>query len=176
MSVLIDGTNLVAIQMFFVEVENRNGGESFYFIRNQSDFEDWKAKGYKTQEEFDKIKSSASNSPGMPAVKEGDSKKIISELTTWWSRMSWREQNMTYSRCLKQVTGSDGEQKTVLDSILFRDAKLKICLKKWNLKNDSNEEVPITEQVIDSLVPEVASELLFNFEKVTEASEDDLKN
>ena len=90
--------------------------------------------------------------------------------------MTWKEQNQIYSRCLRQIPEAEGKTRTELDMIMYRDMKLKTCLKKWDLKGDNQQDIPITENIIDQLVPEVAQELLNNFEKVTEASEDDLKN
>ena len=119
------------------------------------------------------------NKPGMPEQPPKppqDPKKVILVLRTWWSRMTWKEQNQIYSRCLKQVPIADGKTRTELDMIAYRDMKLKICLKKWDLKDENKQDVQITENIIDQLVPEVAQELLNNFEMVTEASEEDLKN
>lgn len=91
--------------------------------------------------------------------------------------MTWKEQNQIYSRCLRQIAGTEGGgARTELDMISYRDQKLKTCLKKWDLKDDKGQDYPVSESVIDQLVPEVAQELLSNFELVTEASEEDLKN
>jgi len=57
--------------------------------------------------------------------------------------------------------------------ILYRDMKLKTCLKRWDFKDNGNE-VSINEHIIDNLFPEVAQELLSSFEKVTEAGDEEL--
>ncbi len=177
MSILIDASNLVAIQIFYVEEEKQNGGTVFHFMRSKDEFEEWKAKGYATQEEFDKSKQkSAITDPGMPESPQIDPDKIIKSLSTWWSKMSWKEHNSSNSKCVKLVTGPDGDQLTVFDNLAFRDLKLKTCLKKWSLTDRDGKEVPVSEMVVDMLVPEVAQELLSNFEKVTEISEEDLGN
>ncbi len=177
MSILMDSSNLVAIQIFYVEEKKKQGGEVFHFMRSQEEFDEWARKGYVTQEEFDKAQQKgAVKDPGMPEAADLDPEKVIQSLTTWWSKMSWKEQNNVYSQCLKQITGTDGTQRTVLDSLAFRDLKLKTCLKKWSLTDKENQEVPVSEMVIDMLVPEVAQELLYSFEKVTEISEEDLGN
>ena len=58
--------------------------------------------------------------------------------------------------------------------ISYRDLKLKVCLKKWDLKDDNKQDIQVSESIIDQLVPEVAQELLNNFEEVTEASEEQM--
>lgn len=174
MSILIDASNLVTIAIFYVEEKKKQGGTVFYFMKSQDEFEEWKSKGYITQEEFDKTKQPIN--PGMPEAPQVDPEKIIQSLTTWWSKMSWKEQNLSYSRCLKQIVGPEGEQINTLDTLMLRDMKLKTCLKKWDLKDKEGQEVPVNDMVIDMLVPEVAQELLSSFERVTEIREDDLKN
>jgi len=90
--------------------------------------------------------------------------------------MTWKEQNQIYSRCLRNTAAADGTTRTELDGISYRDMKLKTCLKKWDFKDDKGEEIPVSESVIDRMVPEVAQKLLETFESVTEASEEDLGN
>lgn len=176
MSILMDSSNLIAIQIFYIEEKKKQGGSIFRFMKNQEEFDEWKRKGYVTQEEFDKAQQKGNIDPGMPESPSLDPEKIIQSLSTWWSKMSWKEQNSTYSRCLKQVTGPDGDQITILDTLAFRDLKLKTCLKKWSLTDNEGQEVPVSEMVVDMLVPEVAQELLTSFERVTEISEEDLGN
>jgi len=176
MSILIDASNLVAIQVFYIEEKSKHGGSVFHFIRSQDEFEEWKQKGYITQEDFDKFSQTHQLEPGMPESPKHDPEKVIQGLQTWWSKMSWKEHNSIYSQCLKQVNGPDGIPQTILDMLSFRDMKLKTCLKKWSLTDGEGQEIPVSPIVIDRLVPEVAQELLSSFEKVTEISEDDLKN
>ncbi len=187
MSIVLDPSkNFVTIQLMYIEeLDSKHGNVKYYFINSRAEFDSWKAKGYLTVEEMEKSKAVPApnppqkEQPGMPVQPSKppqDPTKIISILRTWWSRMTWKEQNQVYSRCLRQVTGTEGKTRTELDMIAYRDIKLKTCLKKWDLKDEMKQEVPITETIIDQLVPEVAQELLNNFEMVTEASEEDLKN
>jgi len=186
MSIVLDPSkNFVTIQLMYIEEQDsKHGNTRYYFINSRTEFDNWKSKGYLTEEEMEKVIEPASapappKEPGMPvqpAQPPQDPTKIISVLRTWWSRMTWKEQNQIYSRCLKQVTGAEGKTRTELDMISYRDMKLKTCLKKWDLKDENKQDVPITELIVDQLVPEVAQELLNNFEMVTEAGEEDLKN
>ena len=112
----------------------------------------------------------------MPKKPTIDPKKTINILRTWWSRMTWKEQNIIYARCLRQSTDVEGRVRSEIDMIAFRDLKLKSCLKKWDLKNDAGQDVSISDSMIDNLYPEVAQELLNTFEKITEATGDELKN
>ena len=186
MSIVLDPSkNFVTIQLMYIEEKDaKHGNTRYHFVNSRAEFDNWKAKGYLTEEEMEKAvavpaPSPKKEQPGMPvqpAVPPQDPTKIISVLRTWWSRMTWKEQNQIYSRCLKQVHVEEGKTRTELDMISYRDLKLKTCLKKCDLKDESKQEVPITENIIDQLVPEVAQELLSNFEMVTEASDDQLKN
>lgn len=186
MSIVLDPSkNFVSIQLMYIEEQDsKHGNARYYFINSRADLDNWKSKGYLTEEDMGKAAdvpapSPKKEQPGMPvqsAKPPQDPTKIISVLRTWWSRMTWKEQNQIYSRCLRQVPGTEGKTRTELDMISYRDMKLKTCLKKWDLKDDAKQEISVTENIIDNLVPEVAQELLNNFEMVTEASEDDLKN
>ena len=189
MSIVLDPSkNFVAIQIMYIEeIDEKHGNARYYFINSRADFDNWKAKGYLTEAEMSEVlsepdpppRTAQKSQPGMPVQPPKppqDPKKMISVLKTWWSRMTWKEQNQIYSNCLHQVAVAEGRPRTELDMISYRDQKLKTCLKKWDLKDDNGQDMPITENIIDQLVPEVAQELLNSFELITEASEDDLKN
>lgn len=181
--VLDPSKNFVAIQIMYIEQENeKHGNSTYHFIGSRAEFDTWKNKGYSTADELSKQqledKPKEANQPGMPLKPPLDPKKVISILRTWWSRMTWKEQNVIYSRCIRQIPSesASGGTRTEMDMITYRDLKLKTCLKKWDLKDDNGQDIAVNENVIDNLVPEVAQELLNNFELVTEASENDLKN
>ncbi len=180
MPILLDpNKQFVNIQLYYVEEIKKHGNSVFHFIRNAQEMEEWKTKEYRTQEEFDKEKSIASTqekAPGMPVKSSPDPKKIIESITTSWRRMTWKDQNVIFSKCLKTIPGSDGAMHTELDTIQYRDLKLKTCLKKWDVKDDQGKEVSVNDDVIDILTPEVAQELINNFEQITEASAEELKN
>lgn len=184
MSIVLDPSkNFVAIQIRYIEEQDeKHGNVRYHFINSRAEFDKWRTKGYLTETEMSEELSGPNpdpvqkNQPGMPLQPPKppqDPKKIISVLKTWWSRMTWKEQNQIYSRCLRQV-GAEGKTRTEMDMISYRDLKLKTCLKKWDLKDDNGQEMPITDTIVDQLVPEVANELLSNFELVTEASEEQM--
>ncbi len=176
MGILLDPSkNVVKILVMYIEeIDTKHGNDKFYFIQSRDDLEKWKRKGYLTQDEFD-TENQPEEKPGEAVKVKPDPNKIIKSLHTYWTRMNWKEQNVIYSRCLKQNTNAEGKTNMDLDGILYRDMKLKTCLKKWSLM-DNGSEVPVNDANIDTLVPEVATELLRQFEEVTEASDDDLKN
>lgn len=179
MSILLDpNKDFVSIKLVYVEQKNQNGHSVFHFMQSRQDLDLWKGKGYMTAAEMETAKNETSGitSPGMPQKPTVDESKLISELGTYWTPLTWKDQNAIYARCLHQTTTLEGKTQTELDGISYRDMKLKKCLKKWDHKDDQGQEVPITEMVIDNLVPEVAQELLSNFEQVTELTEDQLKN
>ena len=171
MSIVLDPSkNFVTIQIMYIEEQDsKHGNTRYHFVNSRAEFEKWKAKGYLTEEEMNKATAAPAPDPGKrdqpgmpvkPPQPPQDPTKVV----------------QIYSRCLRQVPGAEGRTRTELDMIAYRDMKLKTCLKKWDLKDDNKQDVPITENIIDQLVPEVAQELLSNFELVTEASEDQLGN
>ncbi len=176
MSIILDPSkNFVTVQIMYIEeTDDKHGSTTFHFIKNREDFDEWKAKGYLTSDEFtQKNLAPANPEPGMPEQPTHDPNKIINILRTWWSRMSWKEQNQVYAQCLKVSTDDEGKSKTELDMISFRDFKLKTCFKKWDYK-ENGVDIPLTPQVVDNLYPEVAQELLNNFERITEATDEEL--
>jgi len=178
MSILIDSSKeFVTIQIWYVEERNqRNGISQFHFIRNKNDNEFWRSQGYIPITELEqKQQLQKPEAPGVALKPEHDPQKVIKVLKTWWSQMSWREANDLYSRCVKRSTDANGEVRTELDAIAFRDQKLKTCLKRWDYQ-ENGVEVPCTPTTIDSLYPEVAQELITQFESLTEPSDEQLKN
>lgn len=172
MGMLIDsGKSFISILILYIEEPKKHGGSLFHFIRSPTDLEDWKKKGFNTVEEIQQVKpETQDNTPGMPIKQTKiDPTKKIETLKTWWQRLTWKDQNNIFAKCLTQKPLEDGRIQTSLDTIKYRDMKLKTCLKRWDLRNEQGAEIPVTEVVIDSLVPEVAAELLNNFERVMES-------
>jgi len=182
MSIVLDPSkSFISIETYYIEEHKPHGNSIFHFLDKSQDFETWKNKGFKTQSEINQLAMPKTErqgpSTGVPISKQSvvfDSKKIIQKLVTTWKRMTWKDQNMIFSRCLRTVPGPDGQATTELDTIMYRDLKIKTCLKDWDLQDDNGVKVPINSDVIDSLAPEVAVALLNNFEMVTEASAEDL--
>ena len=176
MSIILDAGSLISVQLMYVEnFDEKFGTTTFSFLHSKEDFAEWKKKGYLTTDEVEEIKKQQSipnDKPGAPE-KTIDPKKVIIILRTWWNRMTWKEQNQTYARCLSQIPDGEGRTRTELNLLLFRELTLKTCLKKWDLK-EAGKEIPLSEKIIDSLVPEVAQELLSTFEKLIEPKEKDL--
>ena len=100
----------------------------------------------------------------------------LKELNTGWKILAWVEHNEINSECINYDTNEKGINVTGIDFIKFRDMKLKMCLKTWDLKDDNGQAIPITKDKIDLLNPDVANELLNGFEKVTEVGADELGN
>lgn len=179
MSIVLDpGKNYVALQVMYIEeIDEKHQSTKFRFIKNRSDFDEWKRKGYVTSDEMAKTKldpGKKAAEPGMPESPPIDPDKVIHILRTWWSRMTWKEQNLVYSKCFHQSTDSEGKTRADLDMIAFRDYKLKTCLKKWDLKDESGNDVKVSDNIIDNLYPEVAQELLNQFELITEATDEEM--
>jgi len=181
MSIVLDpAKNYVNFQVMYIEeINEKHQSIKFHFVNSRDIFDDWKRKGYSTTDEISKMnldpgKKPDKPQPGMPETPPVDPDKVIQVLRTWWSRMTWKEQNLIYARCLRQSTDSEGKTRTDLDMIAYRDFKLKTCLKKWDLKDEKGNDVPVSENIIDNLYPEVAQELLNQFELITEATDEDM--
>ncbi len=100
----------------------------------------------------------------------------LNKLETGWKLMTWANHNEIYSQCLTNTTKPDGTIISNLDYIKFRDMKLKFCLKSWDLKDNVGKPAPVNPATIDRLNPQVATELLDSFEKITEVEAQELKN
>jgi hypothetical protein len=170
MGLLIDSNKEnVNTQIMYIEEKKKQGSSIFHFVRSEDELKDWQSKGYKLEAEI-------TPSPPMPQqtgmpIQKTDENRIIHVLYLVFRRMSWKDQNAIYSKCLRQITNPAGVSTTELDGIMYRDLKLKTILKRWNIMNDMKEDVKVSPETIDMLVPEVASEILNTFEKITENTE-----
>lgn len=165
--VLDPSKSFVNITLFYIEQKKEHGNSVFHFVASRKEFDEWKTRGYRTEEE---LRTAATEQSKVPV----DPTKIIEKIITTWKRLTWKDQNTIYSRCLKTVPGIDGKPTVELDTILYRDLKLKTCLKKWDIRDESGQILAVAPETIDLLVPEVAQEMLNAFERVTEASSFDL--
>lgn len=156
MSILIDPSKvLVSIEILYIEEQKRHGNTVFYFVRSQEELEEWQNKGY----DFN----------------NSDKEKEIKRLRTVWKRLNWKDNNQIISRSMVQSITPTGQVNSRLDPIAYSDQKLKTCLKKWDLKDDQGNDVEINNDIIDSIAPEFAQEMLSAFERVTEMTSTDLK-
>lgn len=189
--ILTPGSPLISIDLYYVEEKKPTGNVVFHFINDETQMEKWRNKGYKTEQELQELQKKHQtqgqkqpNAPGAPIeqntvsskLPEIDFNKAIKIIHTEWKKLSWKDQNFIFSRALKTSTDNAGKTHTELDSILYRDLKLKSCLKKWNVRNENDEPITVSTETIDMLVPEVAQEMLNAFEKFTEPTGDELKN
>ncbi len=174
MGIILDPSRqFVSIDIFYIEEVKKHGNSVFHFVESKSDLDEWKAKGYVMETEVEKpLEKTGEDVPGAPITNT----KVISKLNTQWKRLTWKDQNMIFSRALKQIPMSDGRTRTELDTIIYRDMKLKTCLKRWDLVDDNKVSIVCDETMIDLLDPTVAQQMLNEFEKVTEASGEDLGN
>lgn len=172
MAIVLDPSKqFINITVYYIEETMPHGHTVFHFVRSSKEFENWKTKGYHTEEEIrELLKPTDQKKPAQNV----DSSKIIEKIMTTWKRLTWKDQNTIFSKCLRTVPGLDGKPVTELDSISYRDQKLKTCLKKWDLRDENGQVSPVTTDTIDILLPEVAQELLNSFERVTEPTAQEL--
>ena len=170
--VLDPSRNFVEVKLFYVEETSSHCAPVYHFIDKKEDLENWKAKGYKHETEvIGPANAKKTDVPGMPVQ---NTTKLIYSISTKWKRMLWKDQNTIFSKCLRTRHNPEGVAQTELDSITYRDMKLKTCLKDWDLKDSAGNIVPVNNETIDMLTPEIANELINAFERYTEATADDL--
>ena len=152
MSILLNQSReLIAFDIYFIQKVNIHNITTLDFIRNKDDFEEWEDKGYVVE---DKI------------TDEDDSSKIIHKITTYWKLPSWKDQNELMSRSFTSKTINNSVVSD-FDVIKYRDLKLKQLLKKWTLKDETDNIIELSNSVIDSLHPAMANELIASFEKAS---------
>lgn len=181
MGIILDpNKQLVRIKLYYVEEEKKHGNVVFHFVKSDDELTSWKRKGYIPADEIPSTAKpnnpSSTKTPGEPIVNTSTPSRIIQSIETFWKRLSWGDQNSILAQCLKNIPGPSGNIITELDGIRYRDLKLKKCLQRWNVMDGNNQPVPISNETLDNLVPEVAQELLSAFERITEPTEDELKN
>jgi hypothetical protein len=182
--ILDPSQQVVTFTIFFVTEKRLHGNVVYHFIRDAQAMEEWREKGYRTEDEIATILGKQGNvageEPAEVAVEEGeapfDPLLVIEKVSTVWRRPQWKDSNVMFSKSLKQITQQDGKVAAHIDPIHYRDLKLKTCLKKWDIKVPDGKDLPLSADSIDSLPPEVAEELIDTFEKLTEPSEEDVKN
>ncbi len=181
MSLTLDqNQRTIQIDLYYVEKTKTVGTNSFSvlsFISSEEEMNEWKAKGYKTELEIQALsaaKPDAESMPGSPETaldKAFDPTKVIHRISTHWKKMNWSEQNSVFRNCINTTPAEDGKMHTNVDTIAYRDLKLKTCLADWDVTDINGSKVPVTEGNIDQLPPEVAMEMINAFEKITEAAD-----
>lgn len=102
-----------------------------------------------------------------------DPNAIIEKLITTWRFPTWKEQNDIAAESSRVVDSLTGQKQ--FSYIHYRDSTIKKCLKGWNL-TVNEKPVPVTPEAIDSLPGPIIMALYQKFEKVSEYTEDEVKN
>lgn len=167
MSVILDpNKQLINIESFYIEKRKTHGNSVFRFIKSKDELDYWQNRGYIFE------KDAPRDENGKITVADD---KLIRAIHTSWKQMSWRDQNTIFAKSVKQIQRSNGTFGAEIDTIAYRDWKLKTCLKRWDVKSPDGQALEVTEGLIDNLDPLVAQELLSEFERVTEPGDDDIK-
>lgn len=142
--------NFICIHTMYVTLANG----AIRIIKNSEDMKKWKNQGYS----------------------ENNLDRKINCLTTYWKPLTWNEYNKIASQSQVSKIIPDNRISSSVDMFKFKQLKLKHCLKKWNLRDENNEEVPVTPDNIDNLPADIANEILDHFEDVAEIKSTDLEN
>ncbi len=102
---------------------------------------------------------------------EAPKKSKIQCLNTWWKIIGWKEQNQITK--LSQIQSSAGSD---IDFIKMRDLTIKMCLKRWDLKDDEGKDVQVSADAIDALPAEVVYYLDNQYRQKTSLTEEEIKN
>ena len=149
---------LISIETYVVEENRKHGNKLYYFVDSQDSLNDYLGRGYILE--------------GNP-MPEGHT-KIINKIQTTWKIPTWGEHNYILSKALKPV-GDTKNRRYEIDPIKYREEKIKLLLKRWNLVDSNGNTVDVSAATIDSLPPEIANQLLQDFEKIAEPEDNDTK-
>ncbi len=97
----------------------------------------------------------------------------VEVMETRWDLLTWKEQNEVLESASKKINPNTGERE--FNFVVYRDAIVKRCLKKWNL-TVNGQPVPVTPEAIDSLPGPVVLSLYSSYQKLLDYSEEDLGN
>jgi hypothetical protein len=151
---------LISIETYIVEKIKKTGNKIYYFIDDRDKLEEYLADGYVIE--------------GNPIPEGHDPEKIIQRVITSWKIPTWGEHNYIISRSLKSM-GEGKNRKYEVDPIRYREEKVKLLLKRWNLVDQNGHDLEVSSENIDKLPPLVAIQLLSDFEKITEPEDDEPK-
>ena len=106
-------------------------------------------------------------------LEDDGQKDKVELLTTNWSIMNWKEQNISVERAYSKSNNLTGEK--IFDHISYRDSIIKSCLKQWDAKANG-QPVPVTPEAIDRLPGDIVMGLYSKYEKTLDYTEEELKN
>jgi len=107
-------------------------------------------------------------------LKDEERKQEVELLETQWKSLNWKEDTEVMrvsTSSIDAVTGTSG-----WNFYKYRDSMVKKCLKKWNLRDDEENEVPVTEENIDNLPSSIILGLYDKFNNLINYTDEDLKN
>ena len=141
---LLDDTNLVTIKLYYT-YKDSDSGNKLVVIKDE-DIE------------------------GL--LKDEEKSKSVEILDTQWKPLTWKEQNDVMQMASRDIDLTTGEKQ--FNFVVYRDAMVKKCFKKWNIKNNGMD-IPITPENIDRLPSDIVLLLYQKFEKFIEYSGEELK-
>lgn len=129
--------------------------------------------------------SSLKNKYGCTVVRVLDEKKAkemlalpdasgkVKILNTKWRPQTWKDQNLLFknSTVYNPSTGSRD-----VDWSIFRHQQLVQCLVDWDIADDANRPVPVTEDNINMLHASIANALSNKYAEVISLDEEEVKN
>ena len=201
MAIVLDPAKaFVTITIYYIENRKEHGNVIYYFIKEADQYQEWQTKGYRTKEQIEEevkptivsVEDAQKTSAGLPHKQKGQEEhalktavekliatkyqdKLIRSLTCQFKQLTWKEHNTILARSTRELRTNEGSTMD-FDPLLYRELKLKATLRGWDAKDDAGYELVFSTEMIDNLAPKVAEALIYNYEKVCEPSEEDLKN
>ena len=176
MSLMKAKDQLIHIPLYYMEKEVK--GYTKIII-----LEDDRAKEILAEQEEEKKKKTKKESKEAATIGEKKEEPEVEKkqvetspvecLNSYWKILSWKEQNQISK--MSQVQNS-AETAIDIDYFRLRDLRIKMCLKKWDLKDDNGNEVPVKPENIDSLPAEVVYTISSKYDTLVALTEDEIKN
>jgi len=148
MLIVNDSNSLIHVALYYQIKKSKRGGKSVVIIPDEQ---------------------------AQKMLEDVDKKQEVHVLNTRWKQIAWGEQNEILDRASVPVPmGEDGVDK-VLNPYIYRDMRIKLALREWDLVSDDGRPVPLTPDAINHLPTQVVLELYKRYEESTRYSEDELK-
>lgn len=108
-------------------------------------------------------------------IEDDETKGDVQVLNTQWKTLTWKEQNDITKQSLKDSGPGFADSGVNIDGFLYRDLRIKHCLKDWDLTDDDGQEIPCTPEKIDDLPSEVVFSLVSKYDDIVLLGEDEEK-
>ena len=176
MSLMKAKNQLVHIPLYYMEKEVK-GYTKIIVLTDEKAKEILKeqeeAKKKKTKKEVKDVETIVENTKENIEEQEVETAPVEC-LNTYWKSITWKEQNQITK--MSQIPATAENTLIDIDYFRLRDLRIKMCLKKWDLKDEDGKEVAVTPDNLDSLPADVVYALIAKYDSFVTLTEDEAKN